>query len=115
MRAAAVLARSVRGVWVHKEDTMSGTNPGTWPDDWHGDVDDGKRKAFAELDKTIPLYTAAEMKAAMIKAVERCLKVVKNELLSSPDDCETDISYDHGVNRGVWAIEKLKEEIENEG
>ena len=27
---------------------MTGTNPGAWPDQWHGDVDDGKRKAFAE-------------------------------------------------------------------
>lgn len=43
---------------------MTGTNPGAWPDDWHGDVDDGKRKAFAELDRTIPLYTAADLAKA---------------------------------------------------
>ena len=85
---------------------MSGTNPGAWPDDWRGDVDDGKRKAFAELDKTIPLYTAAEMKAARLDTVEMVEKLIRDSL---------DIDYYGSARVVVWAVlSKLKEEI-NEG
>lgn len=53
-----------------EEETMSGTNPGAWPDQEPNEpqmsqyIDDGKREAFAELDKTIPLYTAADLAKA---------------------------------------------------
>jgi len=48
---------------------MTGTNPGTWPDQppkWAEDLEEMPER----------LYTAAEMKAARIETVERCMSVV---------------------------------------
>ena len=66
---------------------MTGTNPGTWPD-----------------QPQEKLYTAAEMKAARLIAVERCRDAISDAWIDGP------------VTRAkcIDALEKLKEEI-NEG
>ena len=59
---------------------MSGTNPGAWPDQEPNEpqmsqyIDDGKREAFAELDKTIPLYTAADLAKAREEGRREAIK-----------------------------------------
>ena len=85
---------------------MTGTNPGTWPDwppKWADDLEPPER-----------LYTAAEMKAARLEMVERCMTAVKGEFLDDPQDCEGDEAYNHAIIDASKAVEKLKEEIENE-
>lgn len=63
-----------------EEETMSGTNPGAWPDQEPNEpqmsqyIDDGKREAFAELDKTIPLYTAADLAKAREEGRREAIK-----------------------------------------
>ena len=63
---------------------MTGTNPGTWPD-----------------QPQEKLYTAAEMKAARLIAVERCRDAISDAWIDGP------------VTRAkcIDALEKLKEEI----
>jgi hypothetical protein len=75
---------------------MTGTNPGAWPDQppkWADDLEPPER-----------LYTAAEMKAARLIAVERCRDAISDAWIDGP------------VTRAkcIDALEKLKEEIENE-
>ena len=94
---------------------MSGTNPGAWPDQppkWAEDLEEMPER----------LYTAAEMKAAKFETVERVVSALC-ELPSRiiPDARGTVGEFDVtrfapmvDRNMVLVAIEKLKEEIENE-
>ena len=100
---------------------MTGANPGNWPDQMGTDASitmgtgaiytaAERVEAFkagivaGEAIASVALYTAAEMKAARLETVERCRIAVS-------------VAWEEGpVTRAkcVEAVEKLKEEIENE-
>ena len=73
---------------------MSGTNPGTWPD-----------------QPEEKLFTAAEMKAARLETVERCM-LAGLDCVDNPQNA--DLMYHGGLDGFIAIFEKLKEEIENE-
>jgi len=91
------------------------------PDDWshaEGREEDGKVIAASPPVPVGPLYTAAEMKAARLETVERCLKIIEEADIKYPvaGDYDEDARYNYPdredyVNTG---LKKLKEEIENE-
>ena len=91
---------------------MSKTRPDDWihAEGWHGDEEDGKRRAFAELDKTIPLYTAADMKAARLETVTKCL-LAGLDYVDNPQNADL-MSYG-GLDGFIAVFKKIKEEIEN--
>ena len=53
------------------------------------------------------LFTAAEMKAARIETVEKCLSILHRRITPQ-------FATDLGPVKAIKEIEKLKEEIENE-
>ena len=95
MYLVAVAGRSIRFP-RKKEDTMRHDNPGAWPDQVREEV---KKEPLKHPLTGEPLYTAAEMKAARREIVERIKVIV-------PAYCWS--------KEAIEAIEKLKEEIENE-
>jgi hypothetical protein len=99
---------------------MTADNPGAWPDQvqekleycplckvWHGDEDDGKVKArttgaIVSIGATKNCFTAADLKAARLETVERCLHLLDLYISNV------------GPLAAKKAIEMFKEEI-NEG
>lgn len=80
---------------------MTGTNPGAWPDQWVEPV----KATITTIPAPVPvglLYTAAEMKAARLEMVERCLYLLDLYISNV------------GPLAAKKAIEMFKEEI-NEG
>ncbi len=87
---------------------MSGTNPGTWPDQEPNQM---KIRDMIIETHNIPqpppgwkpkLYTAADLKAARLETVERCLHLLDLYISNV------------GPLAAKKAIEMFKEEIENE-
>ena len=86
---------------------MSGTNPGAWPDmEWVEPV----KKTVAPISPPKPVvqyYTAAEMKAARVETVIQCYNAVAELHFVKRQ-------FNRSVRAALEAIDKLKEEIENE-